>query len=122
MGMYLTEIKRRKYSCIDEKGYLPENNKTILVWLKLFTTDGVKHHSILLQRNTENSKYTFTPLSRYSCNGRCLFIYVYFYLLSLTFVRHCAVVGRVPVFQPGGAGSIPGGVRNFNFFPGTGCL
>ena len=33
-----------------------------------------------------------------------------------------AVVGRVPAFQPGGPGSIPGGVRNFNFCPGIGCV
>ena len=32
------------------------------------------------------------------------------------------VVGRVPAFQPGGPGSIPGGVRNFNFCPGIGCV
>ena len=30
------------------------------------------------------------------------------------------VVGRVPAFQPGSPGSIPGGVRNFNFCPGIG--
>ena len=32
------------------------------------------------------------------------------------------MVGRVPAFQPGGPGSIPGGVRNFNFCPGIGCV
>ena len=32
------------------------------------------------------------------------------------------VVGRVPAFQLGGPGSFPGGVRNFNFYPGIGCL
>ena len=32
------------------------------------------------------------------------------------------VVGRVPAFQPGGPGSIPGGVRNFKFCPGIGCV
>ena len=29
-----------------------------------------------------------------------------------------SVVGRVPAFQPGGPGSIPGGVRNFNSYSG----
>ena len=33
-------------------------------------------------------------------------------------IRRRGVVGRVPAFQPGGPGSIPGGVRNFNFCPG----
>ena len=32
------------------------------------------------------------------------------------------VVGRVPAFQPGDPGSIPGGVRNFNFCSGIGCV
>ena len=32
------------------------------------------------------------------------------------------MVGRVPAFQPGGLGSIPGGVRNFNFCPGNVCV
>ena len=33
-----------------------------------------------------------------------------------------AMVGRVPAFQHGGPGSLPGGVRNFNFCPGIGCV
>ena len=37
-------------------------------------------------------------------------------------IRRRDVVGRVPAFQPGGPGSIPGGVRNFNFCPGIGCV
>ena len=32
------------------------------------------------------------------------------------------MVGRDPAFQLGGPGSIPGGVRNFNFCPGIGCV
>ena len=28
----------------------------------------------------------------------------------------------LPAFQSGGSGSIPGEVRNFNFYPGTGCV
>ena len=32
------------------------------------------------------------------------------------------MVGRVPAFQPGVPGSILGGVRNFNFSPGIGCV
>ena len=28
----------------------------------------------------------------------------------------------VPAFLPGGLGSIPGRVRNFNFCPGIGCV
>ena len=31
------------------------------------------------------------------------------------------MVGRISTFLPDGPGSIPGGVRNFNFCPGTGC-
>ena len=34
--------------------------------------------------------------------------------------RHSVV--RVPVFQSSGLGSLPGGVRNFNFHPGTVCV
>ena len=37
-------------------------------------------------------------------------------------MRRRGVVGRVPAFQPGGSGSIPGGVRNFNFCPGIGYV
>ena len=37
-------------------------------------------------------------------------------------IRRRVVVGRVPVFQPGGPGSISGGVRNFNFCPEIGCV
>ena len=36
-------------------------------------------------------------------------------------IRRRGVVGRVPAFQPG-LGSIPGGVRNFNFCSGIGCM
>ena len=32
------------------------------------------------------------------------------------------MVDRVPAFQPGGLGSIPGGEKNINFYPGTGCV
>ena len=32
------------------------------------------------------------------------------------------MVGRVPAFQPGGPGSIPGVVRDFHFYPGIGCV
>ena len=37
-------------------------------------------------------------------------------------IRRRGVVGRVPAFQPGGPGSIPGGVRNFNLCPGIVCV
>ena len=37
-------------------------------------------------------------------------------------IRRRGVVGRVPSSQPRGPGSIPGGVRNFNFCPGIGCV
>ena len=40
----------------------------------------------------------------------------------MVYTRRRGVVGRVPAFQPGGPGSIPGGVRNFNFCPGIGCV
>ena len=32
------------------------------------------------------------------------------------------MVGRVRAFQPGGPGSIPGGVRNVNSYLGIGCV
>ena len=41
---------------------------------------------------------------------------------GLNIIRRRGVVGRVPAFQPGGTGSIPGGVRNFNFCPGIECV
>ena len=41
---------------------------------------------------------------------------------GLYFVRHHGAVGRVPAFQPGDPDSILGGVRNINFFPGTGSM
>ena len=37
-------------------------------------------------------------------------------------IRRRGVVGRVPAFQPGALCSIPGGVMNFNFRPGIGCV
>ena len=37
-------------------------------------------------------------------------------------IRRRGMVGRVPVFQPVGPGSIPSGVGNFNFCPGIGCV
>ena len=41
---------------------------------------------------------------------------------KLLIIRRRGVVGRVPAFQLGGPGSIPDGVRNFNFCPGIGCV
>ena len=43
-------------------------------------------------------------------------------LWNCVIIRHRGVVGRVPAFQPGDPGSIPGGVRNFNFCLGIGCV
>ena len=40
----------------------------------------------------------------------------------LLIIRGCGVVDTVPAFQPGGTGSIHGGVNYFNFYPGAGCL
>ena len=37
-------------------------------------------------------------------------------------IRRRGAVGRVPAFQTGGPGSIPGGVRNFNSYPGIVCV
>ena len=34
-------------------------------------------------------------------------------------VAHRGVVGRISAFQPDGPAGIPGGIRNFNFYPGT---
>ena len=47
--------------------------------------------------------------------------YQHFYGVKYSLYRH-VVVGRVPAFQPGGLGSIPGGVRNFNSYPGIDCV
>ena len=41
---------------------------------------------------------------------------------SLIMVRRRGVADKDPAFQPGGPGSIPGGVRNFNFYSGPGCV
>ena len=32
------------------------------------------------------------------------------------------MVGEIRAFQQGGPGFIPGRVRNFNLYPGTGCV
>ena len=37
-------------------------------------------------------------------------------------IRRRGVVGSVPAFQPGDPGSIPGGNRNFNSYPGIGSV
>ena len=42
--------------------------------------------------------------------------------IVLGYIRRSDVVGRVPAFQTGGPGSIPGGVRNFNSYPRIGCV
>ena len=44
------------------------------------------------------------------------------YKLNTTKIHHCGVVGRVPAFLPSDLGSIPGRVRNFNSYPGIGCV
>ena len=51
-----------------------------------------------------------------------MMMYYYFILLYNFHIRRRGVVARVPAFQPGGPGSIPGGVRNFNFCPWIGCV
>ena len=49
-------------------------------------------------------------------------------IMSMEYFEFCTlqrrgVVGRVPAFQLGGGpGLIPSGVRNFNSYPGTGCV
>ena len=40
----------------------------------------------------------------------------------LYYIHRHGMVGRVPAFQPGSLGSIPGWVRNFNFCPGIVCV
>ena len=42
--------------------------------------------------------------------------------INMEIVRRRGVVGRVPAFQLGDPGSIPCGIRNFNFYPGTRCV
>ena len=44
------------------------------------------------------------------------------YMWQVIGICRRGAVGRVPTFQPGGPGSIPGGVRNFNSYPGIGCV
>ena len=43
-------------------------------------------------------------------------------LFEFNRIRRRGMVGRVPAFQPGSLGPIPGRVRNFNFCPGIGCV
>ena len=38
------------------------------------------------------------------------------------YMRRDGMVDRVPAFQPGCLGSIPGRVRDFNLYLGTGCV
>ena len=42
--------------------------------------------------------------------------------LAVLPIRRHSVVGRVHAFQLGGPGGITGGVRNFNFCSGIGCV
>ena len=39
-------------------------------------------------------------------------------LIKKLIIRPRGVFDRIPAFEPGGPGSIPGWVRNFNFCPG----
>ena len=48
-----------------------------------------------------------------------LYFFCTFYGQMLVLIRHHDVVGRVPAFQSGYPGSIPGGIRDFNLYPGT---
>ena len=43
-------------------------------------------------------------------------------LIKILIIRHRGVFDKVPAFEPGSPGSIPGGVRNFNFCPGIGYV
>ena len=43
-------------------------------------------------------------------------------VIEILSIRRRGVVGRVPAFQLGDPGMIPGGFRNFNFCPGIGCV
>ena len=58
-------------------------------------------------------------VSKFKKNGRSCSKLFYF---VKCYIRRRGVVGRVPAFQPGGPGSIPGGVRNFNFCTWIGCV
>ena len=55
------------------------------------------------------------------CRKKRLVVF-HFYPREDVFHRRAGVVGGVPAFQHGGPGSIPGGVRNFNSYPGIGCV
>ena len=48
----------------------------------------------------------------------------YFYYIPASYIgiRRRGVVRRVPAFQLGGLGKIPGEVRIFNLFPEIGCV
>ena len=48
--------------------------------------------------------------------------YTIFILPSIVLIGRCGVVGKVPSFQPSFDFRFPGGVRNFNSYPGIGCV
>ena len=52
----------------------------------------------------------------------CYIKYCYLGKVIKLVIRRRDVVGRVPAFKPGGPGSIPGGMSNFNSYPGIGCV
>ena len=51
-----------------------------------------------------------------------LLLILLLYIVCYKSFRRRGVGGRVHDFLPGGPGSILGGVRNFNFWPGIGCV
>ena len=80
--------------------------------------------SIMFEQNTSflfyintQSEVTFYNLSFCVYVKLCFFMLIY--ILILLRIRRRGVV---PAFQPGSPGSIPGGVRKFNFCPGIGVF
>ena len=68
-----------------------------------------RKHKHLRQRHDKDFKFMLAPYCKIT-------------LKKIVFFRRHGVVGWVPAFQPGGPGSIPGRVTNFNFYPGNWCL
>ena len=73
-------------------------------------------------QGTRGGKVASPTLGRIYTRGNSAVLILYEFEWTPRPVWTRGVVGRVASFQPGGPGSIYGGVRNFNFCPGIGCV
>ena len=87
----------------------PRQNFTARHYCKYFTRQSC--HCLLLDFYCTTFLYFFQILAD------AISVFFYCSTSRFGFIRRRVAVGRVPAFQPGGPGSIPGGVRNFNFRP-----